>query len=292
MKNIGQYELSNIDETLLKMEKTLDFMKNMALETKTNQALILQVQNINEDTINFIENGIKKRVEMFPNIIKNMQEQLDYLKSEVKCLQDKVNTKEIENTQSIPNHFLDRPNSFVETIFSTPKYYFRLNFNENKDIVGTQRYQIDKTTLFIETPLTPVSPFTEFDKKVFLALLYLFKNCIDGESQIKYKEFFPSDSPYHRPHPSKTCSPDIETNTLEIVNLLDLETDEDIHNKIAKSIRKISDTTIQFYDENDEVCKLDLIITGPVGVGEQNPNKTIRIRMERRVFDTLMDSFI
>lgn len=37
----------------------------------------------------------------------------------------------------------------------------------------------------------------------------------------------------------------------------------------------IINTTIQFYDENDEVCKLDLIITGPVGVSEQNPNETM-----------------
>lgn len=91
MKNIGQHELSNINETLLKMENTLDFMKHVALETKTNQTLILQVQNINEDTINFIENEIKKRVKIFPNIIEDMEEQLVCLKNEVKCLQDKVN---------------------------------------------------------------------------------------------------------------------------------------------------------------------------------------------------------
>ncbi|ULO04543.1 hypothetical protein [Campylobacter sp. RM12651] len=285
-------KIIDIDETLLKMGKTLDFMKQVTSEIKTNQTLILQVQNINEDTNNFIENEIKKRVKIFPNIINDMQEQLDYLKREAKDLQNKVNAKEIENAQLIPNRFLDRPNSFVETIFSTPKYYFRLNFDESKNIIGTQRYQVGKTTLFIETIVTPVSPFTEFDKKVFLALLYLFKNYINGKSQIKYKELFPNDSPYRRPHPSRTCSPDIETSTQEIVNLLDLEIDEDIHNKIAKSISKIRDTTIKFYDKNDEVCKLDLIKTGYVGVHNHNPNESIRVMMERRVYDTLMDSFI
>lgn len=265
VKIIGQ-ELSNIDETLLKMGKTLDFMKQVTSEIKTNQTLILQVQNINEDTNNFIENEIKKRIDTYQNKIEDIQEHLMYLEKEIKDLQDKVNAKEIENAQLIPNHFFKKYNYLTDTIFSTHKFYKNINIDEcTFEVTGTQQY----TTLFIETPLKLISSYTEFDKKVFLALFYLLRNYDEKES--KYK----------------TDLLDIETSTQEIVNLLDLEIDEDIHNKIAKSISKIKDTRI--YDKNNMDIKVNLmLVPGAIGVGNHSSNELIRIIMERKVFDIIM----
>lgn len=260
------HELSNIDETLLKMGKTLDFMKQVTSEIKTNQTLILQVQNINEDTNNFIENEIKKRIDTYQNKIEDIQEHLMYLEKEIKDLQDKVNAKEIENAQVIPNHFFKKYNYLTDTIFSTHKFYKNINIDEcTFEVTGTQQY----TTLFIETPLKLISSYTEFDKKVFLALFYLLRNYDEKES--KYK----------------TDLLDIETSTQEIVNLLDLDIDEDIHNKIAKSISKIKDTRI--YDKNNMDIKVNLmLVTGAIGVGNHSSNELIRIIMERNVFDILL----
>lgn len=284
VKTIGQYELSNIDETLVKMGKTLDFMKQLKSEIKTNQTTILHVNNIDDKTLNFAKNEIEQRIRAYPNAIQEMQEQLDYLKSELIELQNK--SSDSEDKKIVPNRFLEH-NGLIEKIFSTPKYYDKLDINDLfLHVKGIQKVQIKNsfTSLRIETPVTPITSFTKFDKKVFLALMYSFQKYIEDKSKIVYRSFAGNAT-----HPSETCSSSISITTNTIINLLGLDIDEDIHNKIAKSINKIRNTTIQIIDKNGIQDKVNLIIiTGSIGVGEQDSNEPIDIRMEREVFDIIM----